>query len=82
MLNQNPTYSIRLIVQLLLSICILSNAASQSPVDTIALINSYNQVGFESKKSDITKALTNLHLAQNLSKKIGYKKGASHFIYV
>ncbi len=75
MLNQNPTYSIRLIVQLLLSICILSNAVSQSPVDTIALINSYNQIGFESKKSDITKALTNLHLAQNLSKKIGYKKG-------
>ncbi|MEI6264527.1 MAG: tetratricopeptide repeat-containing sensor histidine kinase [Sphingobacteriia bacterium] len=52
-----------------------SNALSQSPVDTIALINSYNQIGFESKKSDITKALTNLHLAQNLSKKIGYKKG-------
>ncbi len=75
MLNQNPTYSFRLIVQLILSICILSNAASQSTVDTIALINSYNQVGFESKKSDITKALTNLHLAQNLSKKIGYKRG-------
>lgn len=75
MLNKNATYLFRLIVQLILTFSILSNAVSQSPVDTIALINLYNQVGFESKKSDITKALTNLHLAQNLSKKIGYKKG-------
>jgi tetratricopeptide (TPR) repeat protein len=74
-LNQKAIYPIRLIVQILLSITMLGNAFSQSPVDTIALINSYNQIGFESKKSDITKALTNLHLAQNLSKKIGYKKG-------
>jgi tetratricopeptide (TPR) repeat protein len=53
----------------------VSKVVSQSPVDTIALVNSYNQIGFDAKKSDITKALTNLHLAQNLSKKIGYQKG-------
>ena len=75
MLNQNSTYPFRFLVQLILLLGILSNAQSQSPVDTVALINSYNQIGFESKKSDITKALTNLHLAQNLSKKIGYQKG-------
>ncbi len=75
MLNQNSTYPFRLLVQLIVILSSVNIAASQTPVDTIALINAYNQIGFESKKSDITKALTNLHLAQNLSKKIGYQKG-------
>lgn len=75
MISQNSIYPFRLLVQLILLLSFIGNLSSQTPVDTIALINSYNQIGFESKKSDITKALTNLHLAQNLSKKIGYQKG-------
>jgi signal transduction histidine kinase len=74
-LSQNSIYPIRLLVQLFLLLSIHGNLSSQIPVDTIALINSYNQIGFDAKKSDITKALTNLHLAQNLSKKVGYQKG-------
>ena len=75
MLNQFSKYPFRVLVQLFLLLTIVGKLTAQSPIDTIALVNEYNKIGFDAKKSAITKALSNLHLAQNLSKKIGYQKG-------
>jgi len=69
------TYPIKFLLQFVLLLSINAISFSQSPIDSIALVDSYNKTAFEAKKSDLVKAISALHKAENLAKLIKYKKG-------
>lgn len=75
MLNIRFTYPIKFLLQFVLLLSINVVSFSQSPIDSFALVDTYNKIAFDAKKSDIVKAISALQKAENIAKKINYKKG-------
>lgn len=69
------TYPIKILLQFILLLSLKVVCFSQSPIDSFALVDSYNKIAFDTKKSDIIKAISALNKAENLAKIIKYKKG-------
>ncbi len=82
MINVRTTYPIKFLLQLFF--LLITNAVSfaQSQKDSFAIVDSYNKIAFDAKKSNIVKAISLLHKAENIAKKISYKKGeAEAYMY-
>jgi len=69
------TYPIKFLLQFVLLLSINAILFSQLPIDSFALVDSYNKIAFDTKKSDVVKAISALQKAENIAKKINYKKG-------
>ena len=69
------TYPIKFLLQFFLLLSINAILFSQLPIDSFALVDSYNKIAFDTKKSDVVKAISALQKAENIAKKIKYKKG-------
>jgi len=74
-LNIRFTYPIKFLLQFVLLLSVKIISFSQSPIDSFALVDTYNKIAFDAKKSDIVKAISALQKAENIAKKINYKKG-------
>lgn len=69
------TYPIKFLLQFVVLLSINSVSFSQSLSDSFALVDSYNKIAFDTKKSNIVKSISALNKAENIAKIIKYKKG-------
>lgn len=69
------TYPVKILLQNVLFLCLKVVCFSQSPLDSVALVDSFNKIAFDAKKSDIVKAISVLNKAEDIAKIIKYKKG-------